>query len=156
MGLIDKILQWINTPSDIYGLSRDYLLVMCCGFLFMVETPLFFLVISSILNVGMDLAFIAVFHTSILPDLFGCCTCAGKSAVAVSIANVYFRSADTCCIKLCEDIYMDRQHLLSATWMYFPFQGNIAGKRACLVSDDWRDRGTNLQNRDFTDRIGIP
>lgn len=81
VGLIDKILQWIHTPSDIYGLSRDYLLVMCGGFLFMVaynmcasllrsvgnsKTPLFFLVISSILNVMMDIVFIAVFHWGVI------------------------------------------------------------------------------------------
>lgn len=81
VGLIDKILQWIHTPSDIYGLSRDYLLVMCGGFLFMVaynmcasllrsvgnsKTPLFFLVISSVLNVGMDIVFIAVFHWGVI------------------------------------------------------------------------------------------
>lgn len=81
IGLIDKILQWINTPSDIYYLSRDYLLVMCCGFLFMVaynmcasllrsvgnsKMPLFFLVISSVLNVVMDLVFIVVFHWGVI------------------------------------------------------------------------------------------
>lgn len=81
IGLIDKILQWINTPSDIYNLSKDYLLVMCCGFLFMVaynmcasllrsvgnsKTPLLFLAISSVLNVGMDLVFIVVFHWGVI------------------------------------------------------------------------------------------
>ena len=81
IGLIDKILQWINTPSDIYELSRNYLLVMCCGFLFMVaynmcasllrsvgnsKTPLFFLVISSALNVVMDIVFITVFHWGVI------------------------------------------------------------------------------------------
>ncbi len=81
IGFIDKILQWINTPSDIYELSRDYLLVMCCGFLFMVaynmcasllrsvgnsKTPLLFLVISSALNIVMDIVFIVVFHWGII------------------------------------------------------------------------------------------
>ncbi len=81
IGLIDKILQWINTPSDIYALSRDYLTVVCGGFLFMVaynmcagllrsvgdsKTPLLFLMISSVLNVIMDIVFITVFHMGVI------------------------------------------------------------------------------------------
>ena len=77
IGLIDKVLQWMNTPADIYGLSKEYLSIMWFGVLCLVaykmcasflravgnsRTPLLFLVISSVLNVVLDLIFILLFH----------------------------------------------------------------------------------------------
>lgn len=96
MGLVDRILQWINTPLDIYKLSREYLMVICGGFIFSVaynmcagllravgnsKTPLVFLIISSILNVVMDFVFILFFQWGVTGTAAATVLSQGISAV---------------------------------------------------------------------------
>lgn len=79
--LVDEVLRWIHTPTEIFRLAKEYLSVMCYGFLFMVaynmcasllravgnsRTPLLFLVIASFLNIVFDLIFIRAFHWGVV------------------------------------------------------------------------------------------
>lgn len=75
-----NILTWMDTPEDIFDKSYIYILIIFLGipatFLYNMlsgiirsmgdsKTPLFFLVLSSCLNIGLDLLLIAVFHVGI-------------------------------------------------------------------------------------------
>ncbi len=72
---IEDILQIMNTPGDIFERSLSYISVICWGFICMVaynvcasllravgnsKAPLYFLVISSVLNIALDLIFILI------------------------------------------------------------------------------------------------
>ncbi len=75
-----NILTWMDTPEDIFDKSYIYILIIFLGipatFLYNMlsgiirsmgdsKTPLFFLVLSSCLNIGLDLLLIAVFRVGI-------------------------------------------------------------------------------------------
>ena len=74
--LCGQILHWINSPADIFQMSYVYLRIIFAGTFFSVaynvaasmlraigdsKTPLYFLIISSLLNIVLDVVFIAVF-----------------------------------------------------------------------------------------------
>lgn len=74
------LLTVMNTPSDIYQMSYDYIIIICYGLAFTLlynilasilravgnsKAPLYFLVISAFLNIGLDLLFIRVFHLGV-------------------------------------------------------------------------------------------
>lgn len=74
--LCEEILHWINTPADIFQMSFAYIRVIFAGTVFSVaynvaaamlraigdsKTPLYFLILSSGLNILLDVLFIAVF-----------------------------------------------------------------------------------------------
>ena len=78
--LFGQILRWMNTPSSIYQQAYDYFLIICLGipFTFLYnttsgiirslgdsKTPFYFLVLSTILNIGLDLLFIIVFNMGV-------------------------------------------------------------------------------------------
>jgi putative MATE family efflux protein len=78
--LCRNILQWMNTPSDIIDLSYRYIVVIFAGIPATIlynllssylrslgdsVTPVIFLVLSSILNIGMDLWFIITFRMGV-------------------------------------------------------------------------------------------
>lgn len=78
--LCKSMLMWMNTPEDIFHDAFSYLFVIFLGipvvFLYNIlfgiirslgdsRTPVFYLILSSILNVGLDLLFILVFHTGV-------------------------------------------------------------------------------------------
>lgn len=94
--LIRQVLVWMNTPADIYGLSLEYIRIICYGFVFMVaynmcasilraigdsRTPLIFLVVSSVLNIIMDLVFIVVCHWGVAGAAYATVLSQGISAV---------------------------------------------------------------------------
>lgn len=71
--LMHPILLLLRTPGELYGMTRDYLLVVFCGifFIFLYNyyafllralgnsvTPLYFLGAASVLNIGLDLFFV--------------------------------------------------------------------------------------------------
>lgn len=73
----DTILRWMNTPADILYHARGYLIIIFIGIPGIIlynlpanilralgdsKTPLYFLVLASILNIGLDLVFVIVFH----------------------------------------------------------------------------------------------
>ena len=70
------LLRWMHTPEDIFGMSLDYITIICYGLGFTVlynilasllravgnsKTPLYFLVISAVLNIVLDLVLIRNF-----------------------------------------------------------------------------------------------
>ncbi|MEI3176181.1 MAG: MATE family efflux transporter [Lachnospiraceae bacterium] len=78
--LCDPILRLMNTPSDIFQYSHEYLIVIFIGtgatvFYNMISnllrslgdsrTPLLFLIVSSLLNVFLDILFIVPFHMGV-------------------------------------------------------------------------------------------
>lgn len=77
MALMRNILDWMNTPSDMYGQAYAYIMVICGGIVAQVlynllagilraigdsKRPLYFLILAALLNIVLDLVFIMVFH----------------------------------------------------------------------------------------------
>lgn len=71
--LMHPILLLLRTPTELYGMTRDYLLIVFCGifFIFLYNyyafllralgnsvVPLYFLGVASVLNIGLDLFFV--------------------------------------------------------------------------------------------------
>lgn len=78
--LSGQILTWINTPAEVFSQANTYLRIIFVGFLFTFQynilssalraigdsrTPVIFLGLSCVLNVCLDLLFIAVFHMGV-------------------------------------------------------------------------------------------
>lgn len=78
--LCRNILSWMNTPEDIFEYAYTYVMIIFCGipasYLYNLlsgiirslgdsKTPLMFLMISSVLNIGLDLLCIVTFHMGI-------------------------------------------------------------------------------------------
>lgn len=73
---MDWLLRIMNTPDDIYDMARTYILIICCGMVFTIlynlaasvlraignsKVPLYFLILSALLNVALDIVFIMGF-----------------------------------------------------------------------------------------------
>lgn len=78
--LAHSILNWMQTPDQIYAMAYDYMFVILLGtgatiFYNMIsnilralgdsKTPLYFLIFSSLLNIVLDLVFILTFHMGV-------------------------------------------------------------------------------------------
>ncbi len=78
--LCGNILTWMNTPKDVFGYAYDYIFIIFLGipvtFLYNIlsgfirslgdsKSPVIFLVISSIINVGLDILFIVAFNMGV-------------------------------------------------------------------------------------------
>lgn len=78
--LCRKILLWMQTPADIMSFAHEYLFTVFSGVPFVVlynlasgvmralgdsRTPLIFLVLSALLNVGLDIVFLLNLHTGV-------------------------------------------------------------------------------------------
>lgn len=76
----DGLLKLINTPDDVFGLSRTYLRILFAGMMANTiynviscklralgdsKTPLIFLIVASLLNIVLDFVFIAVFNLGV-------------------------------------------------------------------------------------------
>lgn len=96
------ILRWMGTPEDVMGLSVEYIRIYFAGSLGLVmynslrgimqavgngRDPLYYLIISSLLNVALDILFIAVFKSGV-----------GGAALATVISQ--FASVILCAAKL--------------------------------------------------------
>ena len=77
---INPILRLMQVPDEIYGMMREYLMVIFCGifftflynyFAFLLRAvgnsviPLIFLAISAVLNIGLDLLFVVTFSRGV-------------------------------------------------------------------------------------------
>ncbi|MDR2889471.1 MAG: MATE family efflux transporter [Lachnospiraceae bacterium] len=75
MVAMDRLLKIMNTPEDIFDLSKDYIMVICGGMCFGVlynltsgilralgnsKVPLYSLIVSAFLNIALDLLFVVV------------------------------------------------------------------------------------------------
>lgn len=71
------MLRLMNTPSDIFDDAYSYIMIICAGIVAQVlynmlsailralgnsKTPLYFLILSALLNIGLDLVFIKIFR----------------------------------------------------------------------------------------------
>lgn len=96
------VLQWMGTPEDVLPNSISYFRLYFCGALFTVmynifvgilhamgdsRHPLYYLIFSSIVNVILDLVFVAVLHMGV-----------GSAALATTISQGI--SALLCCIRM--------------------------------------------------------
>ena len=76
MSMMRQILNWMNTPDDIYSEAYGYIMVICGGIVAQVlynllssilralgnsKVPLYFLILAALLNIVLDLVFIIVF-----------------------------------------------------------------------------------------------
>ncbi|MBQ8637825.1 MAG: MATE family efflux transporter [Lachnospiraceae bacterium] len=74
---MDWILEIMQTPDDIFEMSKSYITIICGGLVFTIlynlaasvlravgnsRVPLYFLILSATLNIILDLVFIIVFH----------------------------------------------------------------------------------------------
>lgn len=77
---MDKLLHLMNTPEDIYDMTKSYIIIICgglaCNVLYNLLAsilravgnsviPLVFLVIAAVLNVGLDILFIVAFDMGV-------------------------------------------------------------------------------------------
>ena len=96
------ILRWMDTPADVLPQSVTYFRFYFCGAVFSVmynifvgilhavgdsRHPLYYLIFSTFVNIGLDLLFVAVFHWGV-----------GAAAIATTISQGI--SAALCCIHL--------------------------------------------------------
>lgn len=74
---LEPLMRFLNTPADVFEMAHSYIRVICCGILATIgynlfaailrsvgnsRTPLMFLILSSFLNIALDLLFVAVFR----------------------------------------------------------------------------------------------
>ena len=98
--LCGSILRWMHTPETIYGNAYNYLFIICLGIPFMIiynttsgmiralgdsKTPFYFLILSTILNIGLDLLFVLVFHFGVAGAAWATVIAQGTSGIACFI-----------------------------------------------------------------------
>lgn len=137
--LCNQILLWMNTPQDIIALSYDYIFVifmgipatilynMLSGYLRSLGdsvTPLIFLIISSVLNIGMDLLFILQFHMGVTGAALATVIAQGISGILCLI--VVMKKFDILHLKR-DDWKLERGHVGTLLGMGLPmgFQYSI-------------------------------
>ncbi len=94
--MVNTLLTWMNTPSDILADAKSYLSVICSGLSACIfynlfsgylravgnsKAPLFFLVFSSVLNIILDLIFILNLHLGVAGAALATVLSQGISAV---------------------------------------------------------------------------
>ena len=80
LAFLPSLMQLMNTPESIFDQAYSYMAVIFAGMLATIcynmfagilrafgnsKTPLYFLIFSSLLNIGLDLLFVAVFHMGV-------------------------------------------------------------------------------------------
>ncbi len=93
---MDKLLHLMHTPADIYDMTKKYIMIICgglsCNILYNLLAsvlraignsvlPLVFLVISAVLNVGLDILFIAGFEMDVAGAAYATIISQGVSGV---------------------------------------------------------------------------
>lgn len=101
---INSILSFINIPSDIYQLTYEYLFIIFIGLVFTFiynyfscllrsigdsRTPLIFLALSSIINIGLDVYFITQLHMGVSGAAIATVIAQSNSAVGIMIYTYY-------------------------------------------------------------------
>lgn len=113
IGLIfcGALLRLINTPDEVFADSKLYLDIYICGLPFMFfyniatgifsalgdsKTPFFFLMCSSVANIGVDILFVAVFDMGVAGVALATLICQGISCIlAVTVVFVRFAKIKT-------------------------------------------------------------
>lgn len=102
-----SLLNLINTPDEVFADSKLYLDIYICGLPFMFfyniatgifsalgdsKTPFFFLMCSSVANIGVDILFVAVFDMGVAGVALATLICQGISCI-LAVAVVFMRFA---------------------------------------------------------------
>lgn len=97
---MDKLLHLMNTPEDIYDMTKSYIIIICgglaCNVLYNLLAsimravgnsviPLVFLVIAAVLNVGLDILFIVAFHMGVEGAAYATIISQGVSGISCLI-----------------------------------------------------------------------
>ena len=105
LSCMDTFLRWMNTPADIYSLSRSYITIIAAGLIANTfynllsgylravgnsRAPLMFLIFSSVLNILLDLWFILSFHLGVKGAALATVLSQATSAVLCAV-YIYFR-----------------------------------------------------------------
>ena len=95
-----SLLQFMNTPADIFDDAYAYIMIICGGIAATVlynllsgilralgdsKTPLYFLILSALLNVGLDLFFIIVFRMGVAGAAYATVISQGVSGIGCLI-----------------------------------------------------------------------
>ena len=95
-----RLLEVMNTPADIFADAYAYIMIICGGIAATVlynllsgilralgdsKTPLYFLILSALLNVGLDLFFIIVFHMGVAGAAYATVISQGVSGIGCLI-----------------------------------------------------------------------
>ena len=122
---LDPILRFLQVPAEVYPLMRDYLWIIFWGILFTFiynfyaallravgdsVTPLWFLSLSVVLNIGLDLFFIL----SLDWGIEGAATVIAQGAAALGIVIYTYRKRPELKIRR-NEIYLDRATLKEIT-----------------------------------------
>lgn len=151
--LCRQILTWMHTPSDIINMSYDYIFVIFAGIPFTVlynllsgyirslgdsKTPLYFLIICSILNIGMDLLFIIKFNMGVRGA--GLATIIAQAISGILCFILVLKKFDLLHISA-EDLKLETKYASTLMKMGFPmgFQFSITAIGSVILQ-------TNLNN----------
>ena len=133
-----SLLLWMNTPENILGLANDYIRVIFAGIIFTMsynvasgilrgigdsKTPLYFLILSSILNVVLDLFFIVNVKLGTAGAAYATVISQGIAAVLCFI--YMFRKFDILKIGR-EDIYLDKKSVVKMLSVGIPMALNYS------------------------------
>ena len=95
-----RLLEFMNTPADIFADAYAYIMIICGGIAATVlynllsgilralgdsKTPLYFLILSALLNVGLDLFFIIVFRMGVAGAAYATVISQGVSGIGCLI-----------------------------------------------------------------------
>lgn len=137
--LCKNILTWMNTPKDIYDLAYQYLIVIFAGIPATIlynllsgylrslgnsVIPVIFLIISAVLNIGLDLLFILTFHMGVFGAAFATVLSQTISGV---LCLIYIMKKITLLHITRDDLQLSRQYVKNLIIMGFPmgFQYSI-------------------------------
>lgn len=96
VGVMDTLLRIMNTPVDIFDMAKEYIEIICLGMGCLVlynlmasilravgnsKVPLYFLILSSFINIVLDLTFIIVFHMGVAGAAYATVISQGISAI---------------------------------------------------------------------------
>lgn len=94
LALLKHLMVFLNTPADIFQMAYQYIFAIICGITATLgynmfsailramgnsRTPLYFLILASLLNIGLDLLFVAVFR-------WGVAGAAGATVIAQAVS----------------------------------------------------------------------
>lgn len=109
VGFSETFLKWMDTPENVLRLSALYMKIYFGGIIFMMiynfcasilraagdtKSPLIFLTIAGILNVGLNVIFVTVFHLNVAGVALATTISQGVSAILVVVALL--KRTDAC------------------------------------------------------------
>lgn len=101
LGFLRPLMGFMNTPDAIFGQAYSYIAVICAGMAATIaynmfagilrafgnsRTSLYFLILSSVLNMGMDILFVAVLHLGVAGAALATVI---AQAVSVALCGIY-------------------------------------------------------------------